>query len=257
MDKEFEELSQQYGEQLSELAKKIEQGQTESVEMILDEITRWREDSLFQELGKLTRDFHEALQNFRLDSRISSIAEEDFPDARERLRYVITMTAQSADRSLTATEASMPICHTIKGRGSELKAQWDKFTNRELSADEFRTLSRDMGEFFDELERDVPTLEQNLNEITMAQDFQDLTGQIIGRVINLVDDVEESLVNLIRLSGQHILDEKGEPEKDEEKDNKSKPDTEAQGPMVPGVDDDSSMVSGQDEVDDLLSSLGF
>jgi len=255
MDKEFEELSHQYSEQLNELAKKIEQGQTESVETILDEITRWREDSLFQELGKLTRDFHEALQNFRLDSRISSIAEEDFPDARERLRYVITMTAQSADRSLTATEASMPICHAIKDRSSALKEQWDKFTNRELSADEFRLLSKDMGEFFDEVERDVPTLEENLNEITMAQDFQDLTGQIIGRVINLVDDVEESLVNLIRLSGQHILDEKGGPEK--KNDEKSEPDTEAQGPMVPGVDDDASMVSGQDEVDDLLSSLGF
>ena len=255
MDKEIKELSQQYSDQLNDLAKKIELGQTESVETILDELTRWREDSLFQELGKLTRDFHETLQNFRLDSRISSIAEEDFPDARERLHYVITMTAQAADRSLTATETSLPICHSMKQRSTELKAQWDKFTNRELSAGEFRVLSRDIGNFFNELESDVPVLESNLNEITMAQDFQDLTGQIIGRVITLVDDVESSLVNLIRLSGQHILEEQlqdgSEPNK------KSKPDVEAQGPMVPGVDDGAGMVSDQDEVDDLLSSLGF
>lgn len=257
MDQQYEELSQQYQAQLSELAKKIEQGQTESVETILDELTRWREDSLFQELGKLTRDFHETLQNFRLDSRITNFAEEDFPDARERLHYVITMTAQAADRSLTATETSMPICHSMKERSGALKIQWDKFTNRELSADEFRVLSKDLSEFFGELDRDVPTLEENLNEITMAQDFQDLTGQIIGRVITLVDDVESSLVNLIRLSGQHMLNEQLAETGKESKKSDHKPDVEAQGPMVPGVDDESAMVSGQDEVDDLLSSLGF
>jgi len=252
MEQEYEELSERYTEQLRELAKQIEQGQTETAEKILDEITRLREDSLFQELGKLTREFHEALQNFRLDSRITSIAEEDFPDARERLNYVLTMTAQSADRSLTATENAMPICHAIKDRSISLAEQWQRFTNRELSAEEFRTLSSDVGDFFNELGRDVPTLEENLNEITMAQDFQDLTGQIIGRVITLVDDVEESLVNLIRLSGQHLLDERVSQEQGQ-----IERDIEAQGPMVPGVDDESAMVSGQDEVDDLLSSLGF
>ncbi|MCW8888831.1 MAG: protein phosphatase CheZ, partial [Gammaproteobacteria bacterium] len=175
MEQQYEEISQRYTEQLNDLAKKIETGQTESAEKILDEITRWREDSLFQELGKLTREFHEALQNFRLDSRISSIAEEDFPDARERLHYVITMTAQSADRSLTATENSMPICHDIKDRSRILREQWARFTNRELSADEFRSLSKDISVFLDGLDRDVPVLEENLSEITMAQDFQDLT----------------------------------------------------------------------------------
>ncbi len=265
MEKEFEKLSQNYAEQLDILAKKIELGQSESVETILDEITKWREESLFQDLGKLTRDFHEALQNFRFDSRITTFAEEEFPDARERLHYVIKMTAESADRSLTATERSMPICHSIKERTVSLKTQWDKFTNRELSADEFRLLSKDIGTFFNELERGAPTLAENLNEITLAQDFQDLTGQIIGRVITLVDDVEESLVNLVRLSGQHILEGQEQSGKDidkdkhkhKDKDKEKQSDIESQGPMVPGVDDDSAMVSGQDEVDDLLSSLGF
>lgn len=252
MEQENRELPDKYSEQLNELAKKIEQGQTDSAEKILDEITRWREDSLFQDLGKLTREFHEALQNFRLDSRLTNIAEEDFPDARERLNYVLTMTAQSADRSLTATEAAMPICHSIKERNAALKREWARFANREMSADEFRVLHKDMGEFFDGVDQDIPILEESLNEITMAQDFQDLTGQIIGRVITLVDDVESSLVNLIRLSGQHILEEKGE----EKPENKAR-DIESQGPMVPGVDDEAAMVSGQDEVDDLLSSLGF
>ncbi|MDH3354866.1 MAG: protein phosphatase CheZ [Chromatiales bacterium] len=251
MEQEKIESADKYGEQLNELAKKIEQGQTESAEKILDEITRWREDSLFQDLGKLTREFHEALQNFRIDSRITNIAEEDFPDARERLNYVLTMTAQSADRSLTATESAMPICHSIKERNSALKEQWGRFSNRELNLDEFRVLHKEMGKFFDGLDEDVPALEANLNEITMAQDFQDLTGQIIGRVITLVDDVESSLVNLIRLSGQHILSEKSDGPAEKERD------IESQGPMVPGVDDEAAMVSGQDEVDDLLSSLGF
>ncbi len=250
MDEKLEKMSHQYAAQLRELAQKIELGDMTSAEIILDDLMRWRENSLFQDLGRLTRDFHETLQNFRFDSNLSNLSEDDFPDARERLRHIITMTAQAADKSLTATEISMPICHAIKGRNAMLKVQWNKFINRDLNADEFRALSKNLGGLFDELEQEIPTLEKNLNEITMAQDFQDLTGQIIGRVIELVDNVETSLVNLIRLSGQHILDE------NQEKDD-GKSDVSVQGPVVPGVDDDASIVSGQDEVDDLLSSLGF
>ena len=84
----------------------------------------------------------------------------------------------------------------------------------------------------------------------LAQGYQDLTGQVIRKVITLVNDVEYKLVELIRLSGSHALKDK--PATDET----GQPDISAQGPAVPGVDE-GDRVRNQDDVDDLLSSLGF
>ena len=240
-----------FAERVRELSQHVESGNTEEADRILDQIAKLRESSLFQELGKLTREFHDALNSFRLDSRLASFAETEFPDARERLRHVVKMTAESADRSLTAAEQSMPLCDGIETEASELKGQWERFVNRDMGADEFRVLSGRIGNFFDSVGSDAGSLRGNLNDVMMAQDFQDLTGQIIERVITLVDDMEGSLVDLIRISGENMReqDEAEQQEVDLLK---------GTGPVVPGVDDAAeNIVSGQDDVDDLLSSLGF
>jgi len=243
-------LNEEFVQRVRELSQHVEGGNTEEADRILDQIAKLRESSLFQELGKLTREFHEALNSFRLDARLASFAEKEFPDARERLRHVVNMTAKSADRSLTAAEESMPICDGIESEAAELKQLWGRFARREMSAGEFRQLSGRLGNFFDSLAGDATTLRGNLNEVMMAQDFQDLTGQIIERVITLVDDMEGNLVDLIRISGQNLR-QSGEAPSHEEL-------LKGAGPVVPGVDDAAAnIVSGQDEVDDLLSSLGF
>jgi chemotaxis protein CheZ len=245
-------LNEDYTKRVLELAQQLESGNDAEAARLLDEITKLRESSLFQELGKLTREFHEAMQTFRLDSRVASIAEKDFPDARERLKYVITMTAQSADRSLTAVEESMPVCTRLEQEAAELHEQWQRFLRRDMDANEFRGLSARVAAYLGSVGDDTGKLKGALNDITMAQDFQDLTGQIIGRVIGLVDDLEASLVELIRISGQNLLP----PGKKREKEPKEAG-VGAHGPAVPGVDDVAELVSGQDDVDDLLSSLGF
>ena len=243
-------LDEDFRQQVRTLAQYVEEGNEEEADRLLDRLTKQRESSLFQELGKLTREFHNSLNSFRLDSRIVSIAQQEFPDARERLRYVVQMTAQSADRSLTAAEEAMPIVDAIEARAESLKAQWGRFKNREMSAEEFRQLSGELDTFLGELTDNGTQLKERMTEVIMAQDFQDLTGQIIGQVITLVDDMESGLVDLIRISGQELaIREKNEQQKDDH--------LKGVGPAVPGVDEASNLVSGQDEVDDLLSSLGF
>ncbi len=247
-------LTDEFKQHVRELAKFVEEGDVEETDRILDKIARLRESTLFQELGKLTREFHNALNSFRLDSRIVSMTEQDFPDARERLRYVVQMTAQSADRSLTAAEEAMPIVSNIEDQAKSLESQWGRFMQRDMSAEEFRQLSSELGGFLGELSSSSEKLKERMTEVVMAQDFQDLTGQIIERVITLVDDMERSLVDLIRISGQNMATQEvvgGEKEKTKEDHLKGV------GPAVPGVDEASGLVSGQDEVDDLLSSLGF
>lgn len=249
-----EESSQDQNEKLvecvRELSQHVESGNTEELDRLLDQIAHRRESNLFQELGKLTRQFHDALTSFRLDARLASFSEKEFPDARERLRHVVEMTASSADRSLTAAEKSLPLCDALDSEARELSGEWQRFVRRELSAEEFRQLSGRIGEFLQQSGANAAQLRSNLNDVMMAQDFQDLTGQIINRVIGLVDEMEENLVELIRLSGKSLHHQHEEQHDDDP--------LKGCGPVVPGVDDAAeNVVSGQDEVDDLLSSLGF
>lgn len=240
-------------DQARKLVEELEAGNDLEVKRVLDDLAKVREKDLFQELGKLTRELHDTMNSFKMDSRISELAQQDIPDAQERLNYVITMTEQAANKTLNAVEESIPLSESIAQRSSELQQDWERFRNREMSVDEFRELSRKMDEFFPHVKQNSQVLQGNLSDVLMAQDFQDLTGQIIRRVITLVSDVEESLVDLIRISG------KGEAAADTQAEDTSstkKEEPVLEGPHIPGVNDQDVM-SGQDDVDDLLSSLGF
>lgn len=234
-----------------DLLEKIESGQEDESFRILDEITQIRESMLYQEIGKLTRELHNALSNFNVDTHISELAEKDIPDARERLRYVVSMTDKAANKTLNAVEESIPLCDTLGDRVEEIDRGWARFLKREMNADEFRTLAKQISSYMGQSSTDIGHLKNNLNEVLMAQDFQDLTGQIIHRVINLVEDVENNLVSLIKVTGRK-MEFAPIPASDSDR-----PDITATGPSVPGLDKKESTVSGQDEVDDLLSSLGF
>lgn len=231
------------------LLNEMRSGNEEQAVKTLDELVKARELSLFQELGKLTREFHDALNSFRVDSRIAHITETEIPDARERLNHVITMTQSAADKTLSAVEESLPVCEALHADALTLKDQWHKFQNRELNAQQFRELAKLIDGFLASTEQKSSLLRSNLNQVLMAQDFQDLTGQVIKRVIKLVEDVEQNLVNLVRISSQKVT-----PSTDKHITKLS--DIAPEGPQVPGVKM-ASAVSGQDEVDDLLSSLGF
>jgi len=234
-----------------DLVRELQRGNEEKVNHILDSITAARESTLFQEVGKMTRQLHDSLESFRRDSRIDALASEEIPNARERLSYVITMTQQAADRTLNAVENTMPMAESISEKSVELSKAWQKFRNRKLTAGEFRRLANEIDTFLSSITEDSSVLKNNLNDVLMAQDFQDLTGQIIKRVITLVEEVEGNLVELIRITGDKMV---GSSE--EEATVAKEKDIEAEGPHVPGTSN-KDVVSGQDEVDDLLSSLGF
>lgn len=239
------------GDEVLELAKslveKLETGANEEAHALLDELTKVRESLLYQEIGKLTRELHNSLSSFHLDTHISDLAEKDIPDARERLRYVVSMTDEAANRTLNAVENAIPKCDELFNKVSDVQASWERLLRREMTADEFRSLSARLTEYLPQSCNDVGDIKNGLNEVLMAQDFQDLTGQIIHRVIDLVEDVENNLVGLIKVAGHSI----SAPTYD-----KDQGDITPTGPSVPGLDD-IGRVSGQDEVDDLLSSLGF
>ncbi|MDH5424947.1 MAG: protein phosphatase CheZ [Gammaproteobacteria bacterium] len=236
------------------LTEQLENGSDKDIEKVLDEVAAFRESSLFQELGKLTRELHDSIRNFQLDDRFNDIAESEIPNAKERLEYVLTMTEKSADTTLTAVEESQPKVDGLTNSLADLQQRWSRFKNKELSADEFRQLAGDMSDFFSASKSITSELSASLNSVLMAQDFQDLSGQIIRQVITLVEDVENNLVNLIRLQGDSAsaAGQKAKVSSKKEADVVSK----LEGPQVPGLEAEDVMTN-QDDVDDLLASLGF
>lgn len=239
-----EAINEEVLDRAKNLVDSLESGKSDQAHGLLDELTRLHEQSLFQELGKLTREFHDALNSFRGDQRLAQLAGEDIPDAKERLKHVIKMTDEAAHTTLNVVEDAIPKCANVETVAADIRNRWERFTRREMDAQEFRELSKELDDFLGGVVEDMGGMRSGLNEVLMAQGYQDLTGQIITRVITLVGDLETSLVDLIRISGQRQPAEK--------EDDAGKLD----GPQVPGIESDTA-VSGQDEVDDLLSSLGF
>lgn len=226
-----------------ELVARLEDGDDTAVPGLLEDLTHQRGDTLFEELGKLTRQLHEALNGFRSDARLADIAAHEMPDAKDRLNYVITMTEQAAHRTLSAVEGRIPVVTELEQLAAGFKQRWERFRRREMDAEEFEVLSGDLDGFLERTGQEMGHTRSDLTEVLMAQEYQDLSGQIIRRVIGLVHEVESHLVDLIRISGDR-------------REEQAPMATHEGGPAIPGRGD-SSVVSGQDEVDDLLSSLGF
>ena len=229
----------------------LEEGDTDSANALLDAVTMKESVELFAEVGKLTRQLHDSLNNFQLDERIAGLANEDIPDAQTRLTYVIEETEKAANTTMDAVEQSMSIVETMKGQLDNLMPEWKKLMNREIELDEFKSMCLDLDKHLESSVADADKMMGLLTEVLMAQGYQDLTGQVIRRVIELVKEVEDSLVHMLTVFGG------AEATKTVKS---SQPKVEkaivAEGPIIDAESRDD-VVSGQDDVDDLLSSLGF
>ncbi|AWB67387.1 protein phosphatase [Saccharobesus litoralis] len=228
----------------------LESGDIEQANAIVEESSKAASEELFAEVGKLTRQLHNSLQDFQLDSRIANLANEDIPDAQNRLAYVIEMTESAANRTMDAVEASIPVADQLNEHIKAVIPTWSKLMNRQISLEEFKELCYSVDDILKKADSDSDLLRSQLNDVLMAQDFQDLTGQVIRRVIDLVREVEENLVHLLTVFGTPVESQ------EEQAETISGLDESAEGPIV-NAEERTDVVSGQDDVDDLLSSLGF
>lgn len=240
------------------LVSKLEQGDFNAASSVIQELNEARDRSIYLEVGKLTRGLHDAIQNFAIDTDKAGIASESMSrmaNAQERLDYVINLTQSAADKTMDMVEEGIPTASALGANARELRDEWQRLLQRRMQADEFRELSRRMDEFLVVAAGSCDDLGEKFNQILLAQDFQDLSGQVLKKVITLVQEVEDRLVDLMRVAGQ-VEEITGLVRFAETKESKREPSTTAEGPQVKpeGRDD---VVSGQDEVDDLLSSLGF
>ncbi|MBX9965871.1 MAG: protein phosphatase CheZ [Burkholderiales bacterium] len=193
-------------------------------------------------LGHLARSLHDSMRELGYDKIIAQAA-DSIPDSRDRLNYIATMTEKAASRTLTATEAAQPLQDKLEADATTLNSEWEKLYANRMSVDEFKVLAGKTRDFL----RDVPVharaTNAQLHEIMMAQDFQDLTGQVIKRMTDIAREVEKQLLELLI---EHLPPDRRNQ-------------LEANGLAGPNIHGKSAqgVVTDQAQVDDLLESLGF
>ncbi|TYK65627.1 protein phosphatase CheZ [Colwellia echini] len=236
-------------EQAKSLVELLESGQQEAADAVLARIQNPINSELFAEIGKLTRQLHDSLTNFQVDSRLNDLAKADIPDAKERLNYVITRTEEAANKTMDAVEAIFPVVDTISEQVAAVNPSWTKLMNNELDLKEFKSLCLDIDTLLKNTGKETRHIHNLMTDVLMAQDFQDLTGQVIRKVIELVIEVEDSLINMLTAFGlsTDFTRDKNAPKVGENL---------VEGPVVNTKNRDD-VVEDQDDVDDLLSSLGF
>ncbi|ELL0575861.1 protein phosphatase CheZ [Vibrio cholerae] len=235
-------------EQAKELVQLLEQGRQDDANRLFTYVYESANNPMFKEIGMLTRDLHEALKNFQIDERFSEIATDEIPDARERLHYVIQKTEVAANKTMDAVDRCMPIADKLHESLLLIRPEWNGLMNGRIELMHFKSLCHRIDDLLSQVEGDSSELRGELTEILMAQDFQDLTGQIIKRVINLVNEVEKRLVEILTVFGA--------AQKEQKADKATVASIDPEGPIL-NPHERIDAVSSQDEVDDLLSSLGF
>jgi chemotaxis protein CheZ len=197
---------------------------------------------IFSRIGQLTRALRTSLTNLGLDQALME-ATEAIPDARERLNYVAGKTTQAANRVLTCVEVSRPLQDSLNDKAIDLTAQWDAWFEEPIELPVAKELVMVTRNFLKETVDITNQTNQQLMEIMMAQDFQDLTGQVIQRMMLLIEHIEKELVQVLV---ENIPESSMESVCSISLKN---------GPQIDNTR--VGVVATQDQVDDLLESLGF
>ncbi|WP_419964661.1 protein phosphatase CheZ [Pelomonas cellulosilytica] len=190
---------------------------------------------VFQQLGTITRTLHDTMQRLGVMPKLQ-VATDGLPDARSRLNYIATKTAAAAEKVLNSVDQAKAEHAGISAATRDLAAA--------LVSDPVRAVSSGaVMNFVKDVEARTQSIDSHLTDIMLAQDFHDLTGQVVAKVVTLANDLEDSLVKLLVQVVPPEQREKVDP-------------NILQGPVV-NPEGRTDVVADQSEVDDLLASLGF
>ncbi len=206
---------------------------------------------LIARIGHLTRALRDNMRELGLDKEVEKAAQA-IPDSRDRLSYIATMTEQAAERSLNAIEIAQPIQDNIEKQSAELAGRWDQWFDKPLEQGEARDLVGDTRAYLEWVPAQTRATQSQLMEVMMAQDFQDLTGQVIKKMMEVIREIERELLQVL------IDNMPSEAMRERAKEGSSKTTQEGllNGPQI-NTEGRTDIVTDQSQVDDLLDSLGF
>ena len=206
----------------------------DSIDALAPQMAAQASPEIFQQLGHITRQLHDTLQQLGVMPKLQTAA-DGLPDARSRLNYIATKTADAANKVLNSVDQAKSEHEHIAAETRRLAAS--------LVADPVKAVaSGAVLNFVTDVEARTAKIDSHLTDIMMAQDFHDLTGQVVAKVVRLASDLEDSLVKLLVQAAPPETVQKVE--------------TILNGPVI-NPEGRTDVVANQGEVDDLLASLGF
>ena len=190
---------------------------------------------VFQQLGLITRQLHDTLTQLGVMPKLQQAA-DGLPDARSRLSYIAQKTGDAANKVLNLVDHAKAEHQRISSETRRIAAS--------IVADPVKAVaSGAVMNFVGDVESSTERIDQHLTDIMMAQDFHDLTGQVVAKVVSLASELEDSLVKLLVQAAPPEQAQKVES-------------SVLAGPVV-SFEGRTDVVANQGEVDDLLASLGF
>jgi chemotaxis protein CheZ len=196
---------------------------------------------MYERLGGIVRMLHDSLRELGYDRSLSDVATQ-ISDAQGRLNHVASLTEQAANKVLNAVDTCMPEQDTLGKKAQDMESRWTQLFDGKLSIEEFKALAGDSKQFAAVVMEATEAEKARLLDIMMAQDFQDITGQLIKKIVNITNRVENELAQLLRDNA---------PPEVKAAIAENKPVELMQGPSAPGA------AMAQDDVDSLLADLGF
>ena len=187
--------------------------------------------AMFNEIGKLTRIIHDSIEQFNisLSPAINSLLDADIPDTASKIEYALELSEKSTHTVLSELEKQSEIISTQEQKTKEL---FESISNGLAEPKSILQALTSQSNF-------LATLNDSNTAILVSQSHQDLSGQVLKKVITLISSVEKSLLSMLLLFGKQISPDRV----------CLSPTEDLSGPSVDGC--------SQGDVDDLLSSLGF
>lgn len=198
---------------------------------------------IHKSIGLLTRQLHNALNGLGLIAKVQDLAGE-IPDAQSRLSYIARLTGEAAEKVLNRVDQA-------KTQNAHIASEANRIGALIIKDPVAAVAKGHVLNFLNDVDSSSQIIDQHLTEIMMAQDFHDLTGQVIAKVVGLAANIEEQLVQLL------IQTAPLEAAPKEATKAEAKPyEPQLSGPVVVH-DGNTDVVTSQSEVDDLLASMGF
>lgn len=222
-------------------------GSTAAPQLACDE--RAESDDVYQRIGQLTRTLHNALRELGYDKELLGTREQ-LPDARDRLAYIARVTGDAAEKVLNAVDRARSLQEELTRQAGDLHRRWQAVAAFAAAPGRATPAGKQLVDetctFFASVEAQADRTNAILTDIMLAQDFHDLTGQVIRKVVALAQDMEDQLVRL--------LIEATPPEQRTRVEA-----SHAAAPSGPVVNPAgrTDVVTDQAQVDELLASLGF
>ena len=196
---------------------------------------------LHHRLGGLTRLLHDTLGELGYDKTVTSLV-QGLPDARDRLNYIAKLTGQAAEKALNCVDRGQALQADIGAGAKALAAEWERVYAKQVSVEDFRAIADRTQQYLQTVPKLTGELGAVVTDIMMAQDFHDLTGQVIKKIVDLTKHTEKQLLELLVETTPQAL--------------RAEMEHHLAGPVV-NAEGRSDVVTSQQQVDDLLDKLGF